>query len=218
MTPFLNGFTHEIVKLGAMKLTVNKATGPAGPVAPPKPKGFGGGPTSAGLKAVNRQQMNFGTSKPKKPEYVPVGTQKFKPQAVAAVANPVKKKRRGKAGPAVDSARYETSGKMSARLSDERASKNRIKTRDDNRWFQKNTPNAGGKSKLSQSDQKRYDKINSSSISSRVHAEQGTTSITMAEGRKRDRQSRIDKAKNDYESSRKKSSKLRPNFRGQLQF
>jgi hypothetical protein len=173
MRPFLHGFVDELTKLaaalpvppaqsGQFKFKVNKPTGPAGPVAKPKPFGFGGGPTSGALKAVGRQQMTFAPARKKRPDYIPVGTQKFEPKAKAA--EPVKPKarrggrrRKGKdLGPT-----YGDLNKITERTIGDRVSKGRVSAQKENEWFQKNTPRAGGGARkgLSPADQKRYDRL-----------------------------------------------------------
>lgn len=187
MRPFLHGFVDELTKLaqglpvppapgGQFKFKVNKPTGPAGPVAPPKPIGFGGGPTSGALKAVGRQQMTFAPARKKRPDYIPVGTQKFEPKAKAA--EPVKPKarrggrRKGKdLGPT-----YGDLNKITERTLSDSASKRRVGGQKDSEWFDKNTPKAGGGARkgLSSKDQARYSRLKSEGVMARAHRAQGT--------------------------------------------
>lgn len=135
MRPFLHGFADELVKLGAaVPLTRRTDMGPIKPVGVrTQPQGYGGGQTP--YKPVQKQQ--FGVAKPKKTreEYIPVGTQKFKPQAAKAVAAPIKKPRRRKAKAAVDSPRYETGAMQEDRLAQNSRSRRRMKEQGEQKWL-----------------------------------------------------------------------------------
>lgn len=188
MGPFLYGFTDELIKLGVelpvpgakasggqFKFKVNKPTGPAGPVARPKPFGFGGGPTSSALKAIGRQQMTLGPGRKRKADYIPVGRQKFKAEAPPKVAPKPKKGRGGRRKQKDLGPTYGDLNKLQQRKAGDLQSKGRMQGKKDQDWFEKQTPKStgGARKGLSSSEQSRYDRLQSMGVSGRHEAATG---------------------------------------------
>jgi len=223
MNNLLQGFADELTKVG-FKLKANKSTGPAGNagapspmgygrVAAPKPLGSGGGPTSAGLTGIGRQQMNF-SAKQKKPKYVSAGTQKFAPAKPPEVQKNKKGGGRRKRGAKKDlGPAWETGAQRLNRRVGEQRSATKAKGRTDSEWFQKQTPKAGGKPTVkSTSDQARYSKLKAKGNTGRWAAAHGkpirSTGTTLSPSAKA-RQARLSQSAN-----KARAIVTKPNLKG----